>query len=290
MVLLALLSTPLFSRDILISFDGSCDISMWQETLKIAKEKNVKFTYFISAPYFVTKSEEAAHPYWGIKKFGYSPIKFRKDTAFEDDLIKRRFCYLKDAIDQGCEIGSHLDGHYSEGNTFTYAQWTDEFNYFKWAIGKDFDISFIKGIRAPALAVNSNYFKAVNDFGYVYDSSVVAAYRKAPPFDREIYVNEIKIISGIPDSKVRHSLVFDYNFDIFSKMHPGLPMSDVFFNSLVYDYEHGSGPFEICLHFEKFEGQPYYNAMLRFIDWVADKNPNYLTYNEYFKKMKALAL
>lgn len=271
------------AKDVLLSFDGSLDLEVWRQSLELVHEKGVKFTYFVSAPYFVTESEAAANPYWGQAEIGYMPIKFRADDQAQD--IQARYGWLNKAVELGCEIGSHLGAHY-DGKDFTVDQWRKEFEYFKWALSKNpaFNFNNIKGIRAPCLGTNPAYFQVVKEHGYLYDSSVVWAKRKRPPFDAEVYVNQIQVIDGRTD-KVRRSLAFDFNFDHFHQLNPQFNIEQVFFDSLVHDYETSDRASQVNLHFTKYEGDPYFKAMVRFIDWlkVTGKPHRFVTYSEHFQ-------
>ncbi len=300
LILSLLLTSISYSKPVLISFDGSANLDMWQDTLDFAKDNNVKFTYFISAPYFLTESEEQANPYWAKTEIHEPPLKFRKDE--HKNGIKARFNYLDRAIREGHEIGSHLVGHYN-GEKWTYEQWKKELDYFNWTFKKLYsnecldnltneDFKFkgmcsIKGIRAPELGVNEAYFKAIKEAGYEYDSSLVQG-QSLTPTVKEIYIRKININKVLWDDEKSptKTLPFDYNFSILPQVlnnnytiYPFMPQI-LFFDSLIHDYMDSSEPLQICLHFEKFEGQPYYKAMKHFVEW-AGKDAEYLTYEEY---------
>ncbi len=261
-----LLSSSLYSKTILISFDGSEDLNMWKDTLEFAKDNNIKFTYFISAPYFVTKSELNTRPYWALTEIGKPNVNFRNDST-EKYIIKRKEFLMK-AQNEGHEIASHLCGHYN-GAKWTYEQWNKELKFFQETFK---NVPNITGIRAPELGVNKSYFKAIKQFGYEYDSSLV--YSKNINYEQEIPIRAIKTYFG-------NYLPFDYNFSLL-KLNPD-ESEELFFISLCEDYVNNTNPTQICLHFKNFVGQPYYKAMKRFVLWVKDKNPSFLTYKEFYR-------
>src|SRR5258708_3489210 len=128
------------ARPVLLSFDGSLDLEVWGQTIKLATDRHVKVTYFVSAPYFVTRAEEDAHPYWGYHEVGDPLVDFRNDNDYNRENIQRRYRYLAEAQAAGCEIGSHLCGHYNGGAAWaggqdlTVPQWREELDYFRWAL------------------------------------------------------------------------------------------------------------------------------------------------------------
>lgn len=286
LTLLLLVSSSLFAKPVLISFDGSARAEMWQDSLNFAKENNAKFTYYISAPYFLTKSDICENPYWGEKEFGYSPIKFREDNADERIRIERRTAYVHQAIDSGHEIGSHLCGHYNGWN-WTKEQWRKEFEFFKWTFEYNGCTIYksVKGIRAPCLGVNDAYKEVVKEFGLEYDSSWVYKRTHLPtPGAGELPMWKIELVGtgGIM------RLPFDYEMGIMKNISQEPKFQeDLFFNSLCNEYlQDNQLPLQVCLHFEKFEGDPYWNATKRFVEWVKDKNPQYMTYLEYYRSLK----
>jgi peptidoglycan/xylan/chitin deacetylase (PgdA/CDA1 family) len=281
------------AKQILISFDGSGYFNMWEDTSLFAKDYNLKYTYFVSAPYFVTEAECKEHPYWALnelKELPYCKIQLDENV----NSVLRRRAYIPLIQKEGHEIASHLCGHY-DGAKWTYEQWVKEMEFFRWAMSKaGIKKKDIVGIRAPYLAVNEAYFKAMKNDGYLYDSS--KGYNKKGIYtaDIEIPIRNIDIIyleSGIGNGLVGWTLPFDDAFqtfinEYFIKWITNEEIQKIYFDSLCYDYLRSKLPTQICLHFSQFEGQPYYNAMKRFVIWVEDKNPKYMTYREYAERIK----
>ena len=293
--LLILLYTPLaYSKDILISFDGSGDLPVWRRTLDFAKKNKVKYTYFVSAPYFMMRSDLKEHPYWALKEIGQPPIKFR-DGELQEGHIKLRFNYLIRAIKEGHEIASHLCGHY-DGSRWTYDQWIKEMEFFKLAMFLHFPpdiegISGIVGIRAPNLAINNSYFLAAKHEGFLYDSSLVGQDTNNNLI-KEIPIRRVKVGNVQPTLengwfviRPKYIIPFDYEFNVAKKFLIGHNGAEQFFESICLDYLNNASPTQICLHFENFgDDSPYLQAMENFVLWAKDKNPNYMTYKEYMEK------
>lgn len=282
-----LFTSQAYTKNVLISFDGSNSLTMWQDSLDFAKTNNVKFTYYVSAPYFVDKDEVIAKNYWAIEKYGNPIVEFRKpEKAWA---INKRFGYLDRAIVEGHEISSHLVGHYN-GQKWTAEEWKKELIFFD----NVFYNYNIVGIRAPELGVNQSYFEAVGRTARIkYDSSLVLG-KDTDKYNqgniKEIPIHQIRVIyyPTLFDEKDEYrTLPFDYNFDIlFDSRKDKLSdkqIEDIFFTSLIWDYRYGTEPMMICLHFEQMKHGAYYKAMKRFVEWAAkqDSKPKYLTYKEY---------
>jgi peptidoglycan/xylan/chitin deacetylase (PgdA/CDA1 family) len=307
--LLLLCSTPILAKDILISFDGSGYFKMWEDSIAFAQENNIVYTYFISSPYFITESQAAKKPYWAlteIKKLPYCKIMKDRDARG----VQRRVNYVLEALHDGHEIASHLCGHY-DGSRWTYEQWMNEFRYFDFSMrqaGINPNLHGIWGCRTPYLGVNDAFFRALRDSGYKWSSN--KGYSSDPKHiylaDIEIPIREIRIVFGrfgdngekiaVTDGMV---LPFDDAFDSYVRQnfHTITTLEDnnlveeleeAYFQSLCWDYLNMCPPTQICLHFAQFPGQPYYNAMKRFVIWVKDKNPNYLLYSEYAAKIRGV--
>ena len=273
-------ATLAHSKDILISFDGSARTDMWEDSLKFAKENNVKFTYFISAPYFLVNEDLKGHPYWAEREIGYAPLRIGNRKT----IVHQRFMFLRDAVVDGHEIASHLCGHY-DGSRWTYEQWMKEMDFFRWTFSKarEFDVRNIVGIRAPLLATNDAYFKAIKECGFRYDSSDTSDQDWPGRLIPEIPIRKIKVVIAKPflNSLVfNNDLPFDYNFSLNVGARY---MRKIFFDSLCYDYLACIEPTQVCLHFQEYDGDPYYNAMKDFVLWVKDKGPQYKTYKELLK-------
>ena len=265
------------AKDVLISFDGSARTDMWEDSLRFAREHQVKFTYFVSAPYFLMNADLQEHPYWAINEIGYPPLQISNRRT----MVNARNAYIIQAVAEGHEIGSHLCGHY-DGSKWTYEQWMKEIEFFRWTFSriKGFNIRDIVGIRAPNLATNDAYFQAIKFCGFYYDSSDVSGNNKTPRPIIEIPIRRIRVILAKPvlnGMRFNDDLPFDYNFalNVGAKY-----MRQIFFDSLCYDYLANSEPTQICLHFQEYEGDPYYNAMKDFVAWAKDKSPRYIAYRE----------
>jgi hypothetical protein len=163
-----------------------------------------------------------------------------------------------------------------------------EIKFFHWAISKGFNKP-LTGIRAPCLGTNPDYFRAIQDSKYQYDSSQYHRKDGLYAIKTQIPLRKIEVrvadgdVMGVP----KYVLPFDYDFSVIvaprgkPEKFDHVEMEKIFFDSLCYDYLHSPHVTQVCLHFEKYEGDPYLNAMKRFVQWVADKQPEYFTYQEW---------
>ncbi len=266
---------------VLISFDGSAILAKWKDSLQFAKENNVHFTYFISAPYFRTRSELKSHPYWAdtAKGIGQPFCRIREDKDASGVVLRRK--YVAQAISEGHEIGSHLAGHYETGNKWSYEQWKKEFEWSKWAFGPEIS-KHMMGCRAPYLSYNAEYLKVLKDEGFCYDTSACSVGIKwGKPI--ELPIKLIRVIDKAYDPydyTTVKTLPFDCNFIEYVKTH-GDDLESIYFDSLCYQYLNGTGPTQVCLHFSK-DGEDCYTAMKRFVKWVnARGDGEFITYTDY---------
>jgi peptidoglycan/xylan/chitin deacetylase (PgdA/CDA1 family) len=295
----------LFAKIVLISFDGSGYFDMWEQTMLFAKDhedEGLKFTYFISAPYFITNKEckENDIPYWALEEL--SPLKPYckiQEDKYINSVIRRRE-YAKIAMKEGHEIGSHLGGHY-DGKKWSQEQWQKEMKWFRdvMKISK-IDNNKIVGIRVPYLSTNKEYYKAVEiDGGYLYDSS--KGYNKNMGYTAkcEIPIKSMMVVTNSATYVLKHNdrhyytLPFDEAFQSwlnknYYKNIDNKDIENIYYDSLCYKYLDIDDyyPLQICLHFEPINNGAYYNAMVRFVDWVSDKDPIYMTYRQYYDYIK----
>ncbi len=184
-----LLQRPQF---VVLAFDGSRSISMWQKTRAFAREmlltgNPIHFTYFINAVYLLDPNHHNMFKAPGQRR-GVSNIGF--GTSKED--VLGRIGEINSALEEGHEIGSHNAGHFL-GSSWGYDDWKGQLNLFDSIV---FDIQKLNseyflhlkkgdiiGFRAPELGVNQEMYKALKDMGYTYDTSRVAFGHEWPKKD-----------------------------------------------------------------------------------------------------------
>lgn len=204
---------------IIISFDGSYSLPMWQATRDLAKKistnsKPSHFSYFISGVYFTTASRSAQTYTPPKAPAGKSLIGFGDN----DQDIRARFNQVNLAKQEGHEIGSHLNGHFN-GKNWTRADWQQELTEFNKLI---FQAKFrsdntgltnneIIGIRAPNLGVNAAYYETLAKNNFKYDASGVG---KANDWPKKTQLGLWQFpLAGLQIAGTKKATIsMDYNF------------------------------------------------------------------------------
>jgi peptidoglycan/xylan/chitin deacetylase (PgdA/CDA1 family) len=170
---------------VLFAFDNCDSPSFWEESLEFAERfetvgVEMKFTYFVSGAYFLTK--EKSYHYAGPRHTpGASDIGFAPDKKF----VSARIAQINRSIEEAHEIGSHAVGHF-EGTRWTEEDWSKEFTLFNHIINNIFffnqmpaekfllNPANIIGFRTPYLSYSSGLWITLNKFNYKYDTSKVS--------------------------------------------------------------------------------------------------------------------
>lgn len=289
-----------FSRPpqyVLLAFDGSSAISMWQTTRKFAQDSTakgqpLKFTYFISGVYYVGKNHKSdivpgtANPVYIAPQHGASSaIGWGGDS---NDLLAR-YDQTNLAHQEGNEIGSHAVGHW-DGTTWSYSGWTSEFSQFATIIAKFFEINVLKpsaafpsgwlfpvssivGFRAPQLGINSSLYQVLKDTHYRYDTSKTANanYWPAKKSSDEPWNFPLAMLRIAGTGK--RTLSMDYNFYFADSAALPKPenkaiykkqMLDTYLHYFESNYNGNRAPVNIGHHFSLWNDGAYWDAMQEF--------------------------
>ncbi len=282
---------------VLLAFDGSSSISMWQATRKVARDlttqgKPTKFTYFISAVYYVGAKYKGDYIpgtttpiYFAPKHGNSSAIGWGGDSK---DLLARSD-ETNLAHQEGNEIGSHAVGHW-DGSTWNYKDWTSEFEQFnnivtrfydinklqpslKFPAGWLFPVSSIVGFRAPQLGISSSLFQVLKDAHYRYDTSKTASSdywpKKQIVDDTWNFPLAMLRIAGTG----KRTLSMDYNFyvadsgakpDAANKAIYKKQMLETYLHYFEGNYNGNRAPLSIGHHFSTWNGGAYWEALQEF--------------------------
>lgn len=274
---------------VMLAFDGSQSIPMWQATRKFAVDATkagapVRFTYFVSAVYYVGAPYKSLYnaPMHGT---GASAIGWGGNSA---DLLAR-FDQTNLANQEKHEIASHSVGHW-DGSKWSYQQWSSEFEQFHRFFEDFFSInrisatalfprgwSFIpkriNGFRAPLLGDNADLWRVLKDYRYRYDTSQTA---------RTDYWPEMNSTGGhwnFPLAQIRiagtgkKTLTMDYNFYVADSAAQPNPankeiykkqMVDTYLQYFQSNYSGNRAPIHIGHHFSLWNGAAYWEAMQEF--------------------------
>ncbi|MER6536315.1 hypothetical protein ABT215_21390 [Streptomyces sp900105755] len=171
---------------VVFSWDGALEGSdhLFSHYREMAKEYNAHMTFFLTGIYLLPKSKKALYT---------GPMHQPGDAAIDyatDEHIRTTLEQLREAYDDGNEIGTHFNGHFCEkkgGGDWSVEQWKSEIDQFykfveNWktntgfkdipALPFDFKQEVVGG-RAPCLEGQPNLLKALQKYGYnwKYDAS-----------------------------------------------------------------------------------------------------------------------
>ncbi|MDD4974844.1 MAG: hypothetical protein PHY93_10870 [Bacteriovorax sp.] len=292
---------------VLLAFDGSLNLDMWNETLAFAKKNKVKLSYFLSGVYFLLNSNRLDY-IEPSKGAGHSAIGFAGDSI--NNLVNR-VSFVNKAYDEGHTIGSHANGHF-DGTNWTLPQWDlelKEFNHLLFDVytqnGFDpltkynpyhFHSEQIVGFRAPLLATNSNLYTALRNNKFAYDTSQTAR--------MDYWPKKIKGLWNFPLAELRifdtgkQTLSMDYNF-YFSQSggNPDLEnmvkyrdeMLKTYIGYFYTNYYGNRAPIHIGHHFSKWNGGAYWQAFGQFVKYVCSKpEVKCVSYQSLLKFMNTL--
>jgi hypothetical protein len=109
---------------VLLAFDGSLNLSFWEESRAFAQQTGAKYTYFMSGTYFLPDSKKASY-------HGPHHAEGKSDIGFGGpaENVELRLQQVKKAHDEGHEMGSHANGHF-DGSAWVEEDWDAEFAQF----------------------------------------------------------------------------------------------------------------------------------------------------------------
>ncbi len=276
-----------------LAFDGSSSIEMWETTRRFGKEAKVagvpvKFTYFISGVYYVGKANKRRYiePTRGP---GVSAIGWGSD---DQDLLAR-YDQTNLAFKEGHEIASHANAHFS-GDKWGFNEWRSEFRQFHEIIfdflnfnglrptagfpnGWLFKETEMKGFRAPQLGVSQPLWDVIKDFGYRYDTSLVAKANYWPEKHARGGHWNFPLAALTIAGTGKRTLSMDYNFYVAdSAAQPNAAQKDRFKKQMLEtylqyfdsNYNGNRAPLHIGHHFSLWNGGAYWEAMKEFASVV----------------------
>jgi len=284
---------------VLLAFDGSSSLEAWNKSRKFAKTLeqkgiNLRFTYFISAVYFVNNENRKLYDAPAGKGRGRSAIGWGGSA---DDIQKRleqvNLVYL-----EGHEIASHAVGHFN-GNNWSEADWKKEFEYFDKFIFDAYKIngltgrlaferSAIEGFRAPELGTGPGLFRTLEKQGFRYDTSRTNQANYWPQKQNGVWNFPLASITTALTKKSLLSM--DYNFYYLHSKAKSNPSNakyyeeDMFKSYMNYfekNYKGNRAPLHIGHHFSAWNNGAYWNALFRFAEAVCGQpDVQCVTYRE----------
>ncbi|MGL5083767.1 MAG: polysaccharide deacetylase family protein [Microcoleaceae cyanobacterium] len=271
---------------VLLAFDGSESIEAWNKSRNFTKAMkqqgtSVHFTYFISGVYFVSREHRNLYNAPAGKGKGRSAIGWGGSA----EEVQQRLEQLNLAHQEGHEIASHAVGHFN-GQKWSEADWTKEFDYFDQFIFEShkinglsgsliFDRDEIEGFRAPELGKSAGLYKTLQKQEFRYDTSKEDQAGNWP--EKQNGVWNFPLVSLKTALTRKNTLSMDYNFYMaHSRARPNAANAkqyeeDTFQTYLNYfksNYDGNRAPVHIGHHFSAWNGGAYWNALFRFAESV----------------------
>jgi len=278
---------------VILAFDGSKSVPMWQETREFAKRmtaagKPLKFTYFINAAYYLANENKLTYVAPGLGA-GKSAIGFG-DTV---PAVVARGDQTNMAFQEGNEIANHAAGHF-DGSKWSAEEWNSEFSQF-YSIMRDYlhlnnanpSANFPKGwsfdfkkevigFRAPQLGNDAGMYQELPNFNIAYDTSQTASTNYWPAKNAQGIWN-FPLSSVAIAGTARKTLSMDYNFfysqtnakdDVANEAKYEEQMYQSYLNYFQGNYNGNRAPINIGHHFALWNGGAYWKAEQRFAQEV----------------------
>ncbi|MFF4396596.1 hypothetical protein [Streptomyces sp. NPDC001480] len=277
---------------VVFSWDGALEGSdhLFSHYRELAKEYNAHMTFFLTGIYLLPKSK---------KDLYQGPMHGRGDAAIDyatDEHIRTTLEQLRQAYDQGNEIGTHFNGHFCEakgGKYWSVDQWKSEIDQFysfveNWKTNTGFkDIPAlpfdfkkeVTGGRAPCLEGQPNLLKAIKSYGWRYDASSPGDFQIWPTKKNGIWDFPLQLL---PYTDKNQALSMDFNFlynQSNGEVH-GDPSQYANWEQMTVDsymkgfnrvYYGSRAPLFIGNHFEDWNGSIYMKAIDQVIKNVCTK-------------------
>jgi len=270
---------PLF---LVVSFDGAGDLALWHHWRDVADQVDARMTFFLSGPYLYPWSHRTDYrpP---LHKPGASDIGWSSPAE-----VQARTTVLHEAIAEGHEIGTHVNGHFCGPKgvgEWTTAQWTAELNAFDQmvrtgpglAAGKTvaapFDPATVKGMRTPCLEGNrAAYRRAMSYRGMVYDASATGYIRWPKKVDG---LWDFPLQSVVLAGTGKKTLTMDYNLWYAQTKARKAPVAQVpqlraqvlatYRLALARSRANGNPPLFLGNHFNRWNNSIYSDALTTFV-------------------------
>ncbi|MGV9563052.1 hypothetical protein [Streptomyces sp. NPDC003480] len=207
---------------VVFSWDGALegDDHLFSHYREMAKQYNAHMTFFLTGIYLLPKD----------KKHLYHPPQHPVGAAAIDyatnEHIRTTLAQLREAYDEGNEIGTHFNGHFcgaKGGGDWSVEEWKSEIDQFysfveNWktntgykdipALPFDFKKE-VTGGRAPCLEGQPNLLKAIRSYGWRYDASSPGDFQIWPAKKNGIWDFPLQLL---PYTDKVQALSMDFNF------------------------------------------------------------------------------
>ncbi|MEV6024150.1 hypothetical protein [Streptomyces sp. NPDC052036] len=207
---------------VVFSWDGALqgDDHLFSHYREMAKQYNAHMTFFLTGIYLLPKDKkDLYHP-------PQHPVGAAAIDYATDEHIRTTLEQLREAYNEGNEIGTHFNGHFcgaKGGGDWSVDEWKSEIDQFysfveNWktntgykdipALPFDFKKE-VTGGRAPCLEGQPNLLKAIKSYGWRYDASSPGDFQIWPTKKNGIWDFPLQLL---PYSDNVQALSMDFNF------------------------------------------------------------------------------
>lgn len=195
---------------VLVTLDGSFNLTRWKEILAFSKSNQIPLTVFVSGVHYLTdanKNRYSVPP--EFKSKGISAVGFGGSTK---EVAERKALTLE-ARKNGIDIESKLNGHFN-GVNWTDLAWSSEFSQFNQFTS--FLPSKAQHVRFPFLAMSDYVYQAMAQSGL---KSIVSTISSTSD-----HFNLVTVDSG-----GKKSTLLEFPIDYVKKQDTYVPLSDASF-------------------------------------------------------------
>jgi hypothetical protein len=278
---------------VVFSWDGALQGSdeLFSHYRELAKEYNAHMTFFLTGIYLLPKSKKDL--YEGPQ---HSPGDAAIDYA-TDEHIRGTLEQLRQAYDDGNEIGTHFNGHFcgaKGGGDWSVDEWKSEIDQFfdfveKWKTNTGFTdvpaLPFdfkkeVTGGRAPCLEGQANLLKAIKSYGWRYDASSAGDFQIWPTKKNGIWDFPLQMLPYEGGKYQGLSMDFNFLYNQSDGETSGDPANypeweqqtvDTYLNGFNRVYYGSRAPLFIGNHFEDWNGGIYMKAVDQVVKNVCTK-------------------
>ena len=278
---------------VVFSWDGALEGSdhLFSHYRELAKKYDAHMTFFLTGIYLLPKKEaKLYHP--PQHPAGSAAIDFATD-----DHIRTTLEQLREAYDDGDEIGTHFNGHFcgkKGGGDWSVEEWKSEIDQFygfveNWktntgysdipALPFDFKKE-VTGGRAPCLEGQNNLLKAIKGHGWRYDASSTGDFQIWPAKKNGVWNFPLQLLPYEGGSYQGLSMDFNFLANQSKGETDGDPADysrweqqtvDSYLAGFNRVYYGSRAPLFIGNHFENWNGGIYMKAVDRIVKNVCTK-------------------
>ena len=278
---------------VVFSWDGALEGSdeLFSHYRELAEEYNAHMTFFLTGIYLLPKDKKDLYT---------GPQQSPGDAAIDyatDEHIRTTLEQLREAYQDGNEIGTHFNGHFcgaKGGGDWSVAEWKSEIDQFfdfveNWKTNTGFTdvpaLPFdfkkeVTGGRAPCLEGQANLLKAIKSYGWRYDASSAGDFQIWPTKKNGIWDFPLEMLPYEGGKYQGLSMDFNFLYNQSDGETNGDPSKyaeweqqtvATYMNGFNRVYYGSRAPLFIGNHFENWNGGIYMKAIDQVIKNVCTK-------------------